>query len=214
MACSAHQRPDGPLTTERQALAQQWVRYARGAARRYCFGRPRLLAHLQDLESAALLGLVVAAQRWQPERSGFYACARWWVRAALRTYDRRGSRVVPLSETAMHGQTREVPLDEARGVGAQTGPERLDELVDAHLHGPALLERVAPEVEARLRGSGGRGDGPPRAVQALLAVKLSGMTAGDFAKQQGLKRQGVYVALRKAEDAFEDWAAEVRGEAR
>ncbi|MBZ4371460.1 hypothetical protein [Corallococcus sp. AS-1-6] len=212
MACPAQQRPDGPLTTERQALARQWMRYARGAARRYCFGRPRLLGHLQDLEAAALLGLVVAAQRWQPERSGFYACARWWVQAALRTYDRRGSRVVPLSQTATHGEAREVPLETRHG-GATEDHERLDERVDARLHGQALLDRVTPEVESRLRVAGGRGEGPRRAVQALLAVVLDGTSVGDFAEQRGLQRQGVYVALKKAGAAFESWAAEVRGEA-
>jgi RNA polymerase sigma factor (sigma-70 family) len=89
-------------TAERNALVLQWRFLPRKVIRRLLHGRPdarRLLSRLEfaDLEQVGLLGLMGAAERWDPAgRAKFSTFAFHWIRNYVRNevkrrvYSRRG----------------------------------------------------------------------------------------------------------------------------
>jgi hypothetical protein len=49
-------------------------------------------------------------------------------------------------------------------------------------------------------------------AELLLRVRVDGERVEDIAQAEGVTRQAVHLAVRKADVAFERWAAGVRGE--
>ncbi|MBN9687142.1 MULTISPECIES: sigma factor [unclassified Corallococcus] len=225
MACSAQQRPDGPLTAERQALVLQWMPYARGLASRYQRRHAGLAAHGEDLLAAAWLGLVVAARRWEPARAPFVTVASWWVRAALQRYFARSVYAVPVSGTDGFDRLRVASINTT----VVTGPDGdavdwqeqfpaaeadvpLEERLDAALHGAWLMRAARREVVRRMCRKGSREEASRIAARAFLERQQDNTPVALLAERYGVSRQAMDVALKKAGAAFESWAAEVRGE--
>lgn len=107
----------------------------RRLARRYAGGG----VELADLEQDAVVGLLRALERFDPERgTPFWAYARWWVRQALQQAVAESSRAVRIPTHVLWDMHE---LKEMRERFARTGPgePRIVELADALGWSPARI---------------------------------------------------------------------------
>ncbi len=133
------QRLADAAAAARWALACAASEVAGQEARRLAGGR----AGVDDLEQEGMLGLLSAAERFDPSRGvRFTAYARWWVRAKIyRSIQRTSSFGVSFGAIELHRKLVELErADAARGVTRSRSesadllgicPERLREIVDA-----------------------------------------------------------------------------------
>ena len=82
---------ENALEKERQVLAQRYMPYAAEVARKYSRRRRQFGIEWDELRGAAMLGLVDAAQRYEPDQGvAFEAFSRTRIRGAIIDHLRRG----------------------------------------------------------------------------------------------------------------------------
>lgn len=94
-------------------LAMKFVRDFRGNGGSGARGGPAQFPTQDDLLNEAVLGLGVAARKFDPSKGAKYnSYATWWVRDQVQGASRRSSRMIPLPQRASRELTR---LLQARG---------------------------------------------------------------------------------------------------
>jgi RNA polymerase primary sigma factor len=140
----------------RAALVSASLPLLRRLARRYA-GRG---VELADLEQDAVVGLLRALERFEPERgTPFWAYARWWVRQALQQAVAEGSRAVRLPTHVlwdMH-ELKEARERLTRERGSEPGAVRLADALgwSTRRVGDALrAEQPAQSLDETVPGRG------------------------------------------------------------
>lgn len=173
--------PRKPMTAAQQDLAARFVPLARHLARPLQRAWPSLR---EDLESAALAGLVEAAQAFDPGRGVRFATfARLRIGGALRDVQRR---------SAMKGWRAD----------PSAAPERMGLAPDSELQGTVLLAGAAAppdeDLDARDAVEGWLRKLPPRHAAAMRRLYLHGENQAVAAAAVGCSQSRLCVLHRES----------------
>ena len=168
------------MNERRDALVQQHLQLARWAAwkrmRRLGPGHP--LADFDQLLSAAMLGLLSAAERWDPERGAFSTYA------------------LPRIYGAMADQMR------AETPGSRTGPSpvlvRLEKVQGMLCSRTDHVRRLETESEAAVVWRAAERCLTPAQLVALRGKYHRGLRGVDMAREQGVTESAISQLLRLA----------------
>ncbi|MBJ6762784.1 hypothetical protein JGU66_18630 [Myxococcaceae bacterium JPH2] len=216
------------LDKERQDLCVQWQDFALAMAGEFLARSRRLAHHSEDIRSAALLGLVEGARRWQPERGAFSTCVYWGIHCRLQLFERADARAVTLPHRLPWAPSREVSTSARLTRNASDMRTVEDTLlapdcdITADIDARRLVTSIEPALAARILARRQHAHLPPTRAQRARAVRdarwfmhwhFEDGALASAARKARVTRAAVHVAVGRAGVQFAEIADEIRTEA-